>query len=355
MTLMVTNGCNLMCRHCWLDCSSLDRAAPVPQRQITDLVDGFTKMGGTQITLTGGEVLSHPDWHHILAFCIYHSRIKGVCLQTNGILLTHEVIDALLDLRTEKLTIQVSLDAARSRPHDLVRGPGSFARAMAGLWLLAYCDLGAQTQVAFTEMAHNIDELPELLEKIDKMGIGRLVSGTVVTGGRAAESKRINLPMPAQYWELIDLYQTDSIFKALYDQKANIAAIEWFKNRSGSGHNTCSCLNHLFVDAQGRLYPCTMLRQDRYAMENVYSRPLDQTIAMALAKWREIPILSRKRHHEVPSCSRCMFKNHCGSGCMGRAAATSGDLMAPEDRCSLRKAVYNWVELPSVGSFCRRS
>jgi radical SAM protein with 4Fe4S-binding SPASM domain len=354
MTLMATDGCNLLCRHCWLDCCSLGRADPVPAGQITELVDAFAKMGGTQITLTGGEILSHPDWHHIVAFCLNHSRINGVRLQTNGILLTHEVIDALLEMRTHKLMIQVSLDGARARPHDLVRGPGSFARAMAGLWLLAYCDLGAQTQVAFTEMAHNFHELPELLEKIDKMGIGHLVSGTVVIDGHAAASTRIGLPTPAQYWELIDLYQTDSIFKALYDQKANIAAVEWFKNRSGSGHNTCSCLKHLFVDARGRLYPCTMLRQDRYAMENVYSRPLDQTIAKALAKWREIPILSRKRHREVPSCSRCNFKSHCGSGCMGRAA-TSGDLMAPEDRCSLRKAVYNWVELPSVGSFCHRS
>ncbi len=354
MTLMITGGCNLFCRHCWLDCSSLDQAAPVPARHIFNLIDAFTQLGGAKINLTGGEVLSHPDWHRILAFALDHCAIEEVCLQTNATLLTREQIEALLKLRTGKLTIQVSLDGACDRTHNLVRGPGSFRFAIDGLRLLVDAGLGFQTRVAFTEMAHNIHELPELLEKIDKMGIGKLVSGTLVVGGRAATSKRIDLPMPAQYWELIDYYQSDTIFKALYDQKANIAAIEWFKNRSKSGHRNCSCLKHLFVDAQGCLYPCTMLLIDPYAMQNVYSRPLGQSIEMALAKWREIPILSRKRHRQIPSCSQCDYKHQCGGGCMGRAAVHSGDLMTPEDRCPSRKAVYRWTPLPRVASFCSR-
>ncbi len=355
MTLMVTGKCNLFCRHCWLDCCSLDRAAPVPARKVTDLVDAFVKMGGKQITLTGGEVLSHPEWRPILTFCIEHTRIIGVCLQTNGILLTHEKIEAMRNMRTDKLTIQVSLDGARARTHDLVRGPGSYFRTMAGLRLLVEAGLGARTRVAFTEMAHNIHELPELLEKVDDMGVGGLISGTVVLGGRAAASKRINLPMPVQYWELIDYYQSDAVFKTLYDRKANVSAIEWFKNRTAVSSSTCGCFKHIFVDAQGYLYPCTMLLLDRYAVEDAYFQPLDRTLRKAISKWREIPIISRERYRRIASCSRCAFKDHCGGGCMGRAAAINGELMAPEDRCALRKAVYQWTKLPSVASFCRRS
>jgi MoaA/NifB/PqqE/SkfB family radical SAM enzyme len=236
ITLMITDKCNLFCRHCWLDCCTLDRSAPVPGRKVMDLADAFAKMGGTRINLTGGEVLSHPEWHPIMTFCTEHSGIDGVCLQTNGILLTREKIEALQKMRSDKLTIQVSLDGARSRTHDLVRGPGSFFRTMAGLRLLVEAGLGHRTQVAFTEMAHNIHELPELLEILNDMGIGRLISGTVVLGGRAAASKRITLPMPVQYWELIDFHQSDLIFKSLYNRKANIAAIEWFKNKHKRRH-----------------------------------------------------------------------------------------------------------------------
>jgi len=355
MTLMVTDGCNLFCRHCWLDCRPQEKAAPVPAPKILKLIRAFAQMGGSRITLTGGEVLTHPNWYALLSFCTEHPRINSVCLQTNATLITREHIQALLSLRLDKLTIQVSLDGARARTHNLVRGPGSYTRAMNGLHLLIEAGLGPQTQVAFTEMAHNLDELPELLEKIDEMGIGRLTSGTLVTGGRAASATNISLPTPAQYWDLIDLYHSDSIFKALYDQKANIAAIEWYKNRSRHSNGRCSCLKNLFVDARGYLYPCTMLLLEQYAIDKVYSRPLHRTINQALVKWSEIPILSCNRHRMIPSCSRCMYRNHCGGGCMGRAAAASGEVMVPEDRCALRKAVYSWTRLPSAASFCRKS
>jgi radical SAM protein with 4Fe4S-binding SPASM domain len=206
----------------------------------------------------------------------------------------------------------------------------------------------SRIQVAFTEMAHNFDELPQLLEMVARLGIGRLVSGTLVKGGRAAASAQMRLPTPAQYRALIHRYQTDTRFKALCDQTASISAVEWFKHRTESTECNCSCLKNLFVDARGRIYPCTMLLLDRFASESVYRQPMDQAIQKALSTWREIPILNRKRRKALDSCSGCAGKNHCGGGCMGRAAAARGELMDPEDRCLLRKAVYHWDESPGI-------
>jgi radical SAM protein with 4Fe4S-binding SPASM domain len=353
LTLMVTDGCNLSCRHCWLDCRPHERAVPVAAEAIMRAIDAFAGLGGTRVNLTGGEVLTHPEWCRILRFCCDHDTIVRVGLQTNATLITDRHIEALLHLRLDKLMIQVSLDGAHARTHNLVRGPGSYAYTMAGLRSLVNAGLGRQTQVNFTEMAHNFIELPEVLEMVDKMGLGRLISSTLVKDGRAAASSHISLPTPAQYWELIHLYETDAFFRKLYDLKATVAAIEWYKNRSESNEGGCSCLKNLFADAQGRLYPCTMLLLDRYASESIYRRPLDQVIGKALSQWREIPLLSRQRANQVQLCVRCPDKQHCAGGCMGRAATTRGELMDPEDRCALRKAVYHWIQLPSVGSFCR--
>ena len=354
LTLMVTDGCNLSCRHCWLDCRSHERAVPVPADAVMRVIDAFARLGGTQINLTGGEILTHPEWYRILHFCCDHKAIKQVGLQTNATLINASHIKALLGLRLDKLTIQVSLDGARARTHNLVRGPGSYTYTVAGLRSLVEAGLGRQTQVNFTEMAHNFIELPELLEMVDKMGLGRLISSTLVKGGRAGASAHINMPTPAQYWELIHQYETDAFFRKLYDLKGTVAAIEWFKNRTETASDgCCSCAQNLFADAQGRLYPCTMLLLDRFASESIYRRPLDKVIAAALAQWREIPIISRQRKNRVQLCARCVDRPHCAGGCMGRAAATRGELMDPEDRCALRKAVYHWMQLPSVGSFCR--
>lgn len=346
MTMMVTGGCNLQCRHCWLDCRAVECSSPVAAEKITGAINEFTQLGGTRITLTGGEILTHPDWPAILQFSLDHTRIRGVTLQTNATIITPNHIVDLKKLQLDKLTIQVSLDGASARSHDRVRGRGSFANAMTGIDLLVEAGLGFRVQVAFTEMAHNFSELPDLLKSIDKLGIARLVSGTLVKGGRAAGSAQLHLPTPDQYRELIRLYHTNADFKALYDQKANISAIEWFQNRTEPAMEGCSCIKHMFLDSQGSLYPCTMLLLERFATSSIYSRPMHVVIKEALSNWSDISILSRKRQNAIKSCLRCADKQHCGGGCMGRAATVQGELMTPEDRCELRQAVYRW-KMPS--------
>lgn len=352
MTLMVTDGCNLYCRHCWHDCQDRRNANIVSGPNIRRVINAFTQLGGCKINLTGGEFLSHPDWQGILQFCLNHSGIDRVCLQTNATLISQNHIEALQELKLDKLVIQISLDGARSQTHDLVRGFGNYFSAMAGLRLLIKAGLGHQIEVAFTEMVHNMPELPELIEKIDELGISRLVSYTLVNAGRASKSTRISLPAPAQYWELVHLYQIDAVFRNLCDRKATISAIEWFKNRKASSDGHCNCLKNIFVDAQGCIYPCAMLLLDRYSSQSVYSIPMDKVIFEALPQWRNLPILSRKRQSMLVHCGRCPGRNHCKGGCMGRAATAMGELMDPEDRCSLRKAVYHWTMLPAVESFC---
>lgn len=354
MTLMVTDVCNLTCRHCWLDCGSLLNCGPVALPDLMDVVNAFTTLGGTHLILTGGEFFAHPQWQSILEFCLSHSALDRICLQTNGTLISAKHVKELMAMPLEKLTIQVSLDGVRHRTHARVRGAGSYFRVLTGLRLLVEAGLGEQIQVAFTEMAHNVLELPELLEVIDRMGIGRLISSTIVKGGRAAVSTRLHPPTPAQFWELIHFYQTDAEFRRLYDRKATIAAIEWFKNRAGSGNGACACLKNIFVDARGRLFPCPMLLLEAYASTSVYTQPMDRVIRQALAQWCDIPVLSRKRQRVLQPCLNCVGRAHCGGGCMGRAATVYGTVMAPEDRCSLRKAVYHWTLLPGVGSFCSR-
>lgn len=341
MTLMVTGGCNLHCHHCWLNCHGLDGSPPLAAGKITGAIDEFAQLGGSRITLTGGEILTHPDWPGILRFSLDHASIHRVILQTNATLIARIHLTELEKLPLDKLTIQVSLDGAQAQSHDLVRGCGSFANAMAGIGLLVEAGLGSRIQVAFTEMAHNFYELPDLLNIIHKLGIARLISGTLVKGGRAAGSIRMRLPTPDQYRELIHLYQTDAEFRLLYDQKANISAIEWFKNRGTSAvDGCCTCIENMFLDTRGFLYPCTMLLLERFASGCIYTRPMHLVIKESLSKWRDIPILSRKRQNTVKSCLQCADKQHCGGGCMGRAATVQGELMAPEDRCALRKAVY---------------
>jgi len=192
--LTVASRCNLRCRHCWPDCGPGAKPFFLSEDVFRRLVDEFAREGARSVTVTGGEPLLHPRWLSMLEFCRRHPGLDEVCLQTNGTLLTEDKVEALASLDGKELLVQVSLDGASAEAHDFVRGEGSFARALRGVELLVEKGLGRRTRLAFTEMAHNFDDLPRLLERVCEWGLKGLVSGTLVRSGRALEASGVSLP-----------------------------------------------------------------------------------------------------------------------------------------------------------------
>jgi hypothetical protein len=68
-----------------------------------------------------------------------------------------------------RLVIQTSLDGARAASHDAWRGAGSFERTMEGI---AYArQLGLSLRVAMTETPQNRDEIEQLRELLERVGV----------------------------------------------------------------------------------------------------------------------------------------------------------------------------------------
>lgn len=344
LTLMVTSGCNLQCRHCLLDCGPPRAGSAVPSAALIEIIRDFIGSGVKKLNITGGEPLTHPEWMRIVDYACRRSEFAQVTLQTNGALLDEATIRRLTKLAPQRFRLQVSIDGATALTHDTVRGPGSFEAAFRGIRLAIRQGLGDQTHVAFTEMAHNFHEIPQLLALLDGIGISKLVSGTLVRGGRAATARQLAAPSTTQACELLDLYHTDRVFKDRYDRMASVSVIEWFKGRSVPADRVCSCIENPFISAAGRLYPCVMLLSEKYAVADVFHRSFEDIMSEGLSIWAELPQISRRRMAELETCEGCPGRSHCGGGCMGRAFAHSGGLMAPEDRCALRKAAYCWKQ-----------
>jgi radical SAM protein with 4Fe4S-binding SPASM domain len=340
LTLMITNGCNLHCRHCLLDCRPQSDSRTIATQILLKRINEFAALGGEQISIAGGEPLCHSDWHQILAFCCRQDGFKEVCLQTNGALLTPGRVKKLVQLPQEKLIIQVSLDGASAFIHDHIRGLGSFDQAVKGIKRLIDEGWGDRIRIAFTEMVHNFNDLPTLLGWVDRLGIGGLISGTLLIGGRAARDKRVAPPVPAQYKDLISRYEKDDRFRELYHRRGNIAAIEWRLGMSASDEDVCNCIQDLFIDANDWIYPCVMMQAERYAVKLADDRSLGALINESLLLWAELPQIGQRRRSALETCRGCPGENHCLGGCMGRAYSVSGDFMVVEDRCALRKAVY---------------
>jgi radical SAM protein with 4Fe4S-binding SPASM domain len=351
LTVAITGRCNLRCRHCWVEAGRRTSAGHAPAAGVLDLVDGLAAVGGDTIWITGGEPLSHPAWPAILSHCCAQPSIRVVGLQTNGGLLDDACVARLRALPMEKLHVQVSLDGASPRTHDRVRGPGSFADAMAGTVRLVEAGLGGRTAIAFTEMRHNMEDVPELLLLAERLRLRGVIGGTLVKDGSAARSA-LEPPTPAQYRAVLSLFHDDAGFRERYERYGTFTAIEWWEGRSGPRGDPCTFLQHPYVSARGTMYPCRLCHAGEFAVTGAFERPLEVALGEAIAKARPLARLARARSATLAECRGCPAMLACAGGCMGRALAVRGSLGAAEDRCELRRAVHGW---DAAGAPCATS
>lgn len=341
LTLAITGACNLSCRHCWVEAGRRTSAGHVPVAAVLRLVDGFAALGVDTVWITGGEPLAHPGWESILAQCCARPSLRAVGVQTNAGLLDDARVARLRALPIDRLQLQVSLDGASPATHDRVRGAGSFAAALAGVTRLSAAGLGGRTAIAFTEMRHNMEEVPALLELVERLRLRGMVGGTLVRDGRAARSA-LEPPTPAQYRALLARYHADARLRELYDGHARCSAVEWWKGRAAARGDPCTFFDHPYVSAEGKLVPCSLCHADEFAVPGAFDRPLHDTLAEAIPRWHRLLQLARWRAASLRDCQGCPAQRPCASGCIGRALASCGSASATEDRCELRRAVHLW-------------
>lgn len=159
--------CNLACDYCAVASSPQAVARTMPAERFRALVDEAVTEGFTELYLTGGEPLLHPDLTVLLDLA--SARLPTVLL-TNAMLLRGHRLDRLRPLADRSsLVIQTSLDGARPATHDAHRGSGSFTRTVDGIRTLR--ELGLPVRVALTETEQNTREIPDVVTLLADLGV----------------------------------------------------------------------------------------------------------------------------------------------------------------------------------------
>ncbi|MBE0618286.1 MAG: radical SAM protein, partial [Proteobacteria bacterium] len=301
LTVAVECACNLRCGHCYVEGGTPGGSSP-SLGAVQRLFSEFVEVGGRELCLTGGEPLVRPDWLELVAFACSLPRCERVILQTNGTLLGPAEARGLASLRCPRLVVQISLEGATAEAHELVRGVGSFAAASRGLAALVEAGLAAQTAVAFTEMRHNVDQLPALFEWLEGLGVGRVTSASVTPHGRAAGSRHIVAPEPRQYRELLSRYRHDAAFRRRCRERGEVAALKWWEGRGYPGGSACSLLQDPYLSTDGRLYPCPLLHAPEFAAEGAWEVPFAALLAEMAEPWGELQRSSEARTGALPDC-----------------------------------------------------
>jgi molybdenum cofactor biosynthesis enzyme MoaA len=87
-------------------------------------------LGVKEIFVTGGEPFLLEDIGDILVAC---AVAAPTTVLTNGMLFTGRRAESLQALPRDRIVLQISLDSATPKLHDLHRGPGTWARARDGI------------------------------------------------------------------------------------------------------------------------------------------------------------------------------------------------------------------------------
>jgi radical SAM protein with 4Fe4S-binding SPASM domain len=338
LTFSITGACNLTCRHCWVEADTTSPSAHVPERALRRLIREYRDLGGEGVRITGGEPICHPGCLDLLRFACGNG-FKRVAMQTNAMLIKDEHVAALQELNFPGLSLQISLDGACAQTHDMVRGEDAFNMALTGIRRLTEGGLGPHISIFFTEMRHNLEEIPALLELADSLGINSVATGSLVLCGRAARESLVAPPDPEQYFRLLHRYETDPRFRELYEKIGTTAPLEWLK---GDAPRTecCTFVENPYLTPGGRLYPCVLCHADEFAVTGVYDKGLAEAFAEGAPLWSSLLKTSHCRVEAIAECRECPGVSECAGGCMGRAWGSCGDFMAADDRCELRRTIY---------------
>ena len=159
LLLNITNKCNLKCKHCYLGDSGNKE---IGVKLFENAVSQFEDMGGLKLMISGGEPLLHSKFRELME--ILPSYELRVVVLSNGTLIRKKEAEKLSEYVDE---VQVSIDGIKS--HDLLRGKGSYDKAMRGISALQ----GSGIPVSIATMVHryNVGEFGAMKKLFSELNV----------------------------------------------------------------------------------------------------------------------------------------------------------------------------------------
>ena len=320
LTWELTYACNLACVHCL---SSSGRRDP---RELTTaecqrVIDELERMQVFYVNIGGGEPTVRHDFWALVEYAVAH-RV-GVKFSTNGSRITPERAEWLA--ACDYVDVQVSLDGATPEVNDAVRGPGSYATAIAAMEHLA--DAGfAGFKLSVVVTRENVTQLDEFKRLADGFG-AQLRLTRLRPSGRGADVWPELHPSAAQQREL---------YEWLLAHGENVLTGDSFFHLGGYGEalpglNLCGagrvvCL----IDPIGDVYACPFVIHGEFLAGNVRDPGGFAHV------WRESDLFTQLRTPQhAGACASCGLFDKCRGGCMAAKFFTGLPLDGPDPECVL--------------------
>ncbi len=348
-----TNLCNFRCKHCY---QTAGRALPdeLSLEEKLEVVAQLDRAGVAAVALSGGEPTIHPHFLPVIREISRRGMYPAVA--TNGWVFADK--EKLLEAKRAGLRyVEVSVDSANPRKHDEFRGvEGAWERAIKALQNAA--ELGISHALAMTVTRFNYEEVPEVIDLADELGLQRIVFFNFIPVGRGKEIVKYDLTPEQREEFLRTIYKEMGKHKGLQivstaPQYARVTlqlsggeevspahfyvgndpivkSLAEFIGGCGAGRIYAA------IQPEGTVTPCVFMPIPVGNVRQKEFREIWETSEVML-KLRE------RAKHVWGYCANCPYLNVCG-GCRARAYAYFRDPLGPDPGCVLNKKYWEQVQ-----------
>ena len=189
--------CHLRCSYCVAESTPAAARRGMEIASVRQLVDEAVEIGFDEIFFTGGEPFILPNIYEMLA---YSSDRASTTVLTTGMLLKHKRMVSLRQIKSDNLTIQVSLDGGSAEAHDPYRGLGTWEGTVGAIKRLI--DHGLHVRLSTTETPANTDSLADICKLHLSLGIPEADHFIRPLARRGFSHEGIDISMKSIYPEL---------------------------------------------------------------------------------------------------------------------------------------------------------
>lgn len=334
ITIELTNICNERCIHCYLGDNKFKHIESLSEEQVKGLIYQFVRMGGREITFTGGEIFLYPKLWEVLEYA--NSYDIGISLFSNLINLNDEDIRKLKKLHI--VDIQTSLYSSVPAIHNrITRIDKSCEKTVSAITKLKKNKL--PIRIACPIMKENKDSIVELIKFCQNNRILLNIDINIQAqydGNLSNLSQRLSLEEMES--TLADIKKYDKEFCHNYLKRhcfdKNLKPIEFINQPiCSAGHD------NLYICSNGNIAPCPTLQG--YYLGNIKTHSLSEV-------WthnKRIKELRNATQTNFPKCLSCELIDYCGRCFAVNFTEQKNIWEIPEYKCSIAQIAKKIVEM----------
>jgi SynChlorMet cassette radical SAM/SPASM protein ScmF len=327
----LTQGCNLRCRHCWINPSfekTEHKQHPFLDFEVfKDVIQQGKALGLSGVKLTGGEPFIHPDISEMIDYI--NSENLRLTIETNGVSLSEELVSKIR--KNKRSFVSVSVDGENAQTHEWVRRvPGCFDAALNGIKLLV--NGGLRPQLIMSIMEYNAEQMEAVVRMAEEKGCGSVKFNLVTSTGRGENMHNSGQVLSIQ--KLVELgnwvereLAPNSKIPVIYSHPESFRPL----GKVIQGRGKCGIFSIIGVLGTGKYALCGI---GETVPELVFGHTEKDKLADI---WNNNSVLNEIRKG-LPEkltgvCADCIRRESCRGSCIANNYKKYRDLFAPHQYC----------------------